>query len=82
MEWFGTPTWALGGVERQAFVAIPRSVRRVIVYGDRGRAAARLLAKARAHLGADGRELINRIPACNDDWNDAWRARRSQASSD
>lgn len=82
MEWFGTPTWALGGVERLAFVAIPRSVRRVIVYGDRGRAAARLLAKARTHLGADGRELINRIPACNDDWNDAWRARQSQAPSD
>jgi hypothetical protein len=36
MEWFGTPTWALGGVERLAFVAIPASVRRIIVYGDRG----------------------------------------------
>ena len=43
MEWFGTPTWALGGVERLAFVAIPEKVRRVIVYGDRGRAAERLL---------------------------------------
>ncbi|MGY2734654.1 DUF7146 domain-containing protein [Sphingomonas sp. UYP23] len=41
MEWFGTPTWALGGVERLAFVAIPEKVRRIIVYGDRGRAVAR-----------------------------------------
>ena len=75
MEWFGTPTWALGGVERLAFVAIPEKVRRVIVYADRGRAAERLLEKARDHLTANGRELIPRLPPHHDDWNDAWRAR-------
>lgn len=75
MAWFGTPTWALGGVERLAFVAIPQKVRRVIVYGDRGRAAERLLEKAHAHLTANGRELISRVPEYQDDWNDAWRAR-------
>lgn len=75
MEWFGTPTWALGGVERLAFVAIPERVRRVIVYADRGRAADRLLEKARDHLTANGRELIPRLPQHHDDWNDAWRAR-------
>lgn len=74
MEWFGTPTWALGGVERLAFVAIPEKVRRVIVYGDRGRAAERLLEKARDYLTANGRELISRVPEHHDDWNDAWRA--------
>ena len=73
-QWFGTPTWALGGVERLAFVAIPEKVRRVIVYGDRGRAADRLLEKARDHLTANGRELISRVPEHHDDWNDAWRA--------
>lgn len=73
-EWFGTPTWALGGVERLAFVAIPEKVRRVIVYADRGRAAERLLEKARDHLGADGRELVSRVPEHHEDWNDAWRA--------
>lgn len=73
-EWFGTPTWALGGVERLAFVAIPEKVRRVIVYGDRGRAAERLFEKSRAHLAANGREVINRVPEHHDDWNDAWRA--------
>lgn len=72
--WFGTPTWALGGVERLAFVAIPEKVRRVIVYGDRGRAAERLLEKAREHLGGNGRELVSRVPEHHDDWNDAWRA--------
>ena len=75
MAWFGTPTWALGGVERLAFVVIPEKVRRVIVYGDRGRAAERLLEKARAHLTANGRELVSRIPENHDDWNDAWRSR-------
>ena len=73
-EWFGTPTWALGGVERLAFVAIPEKVRRVIVYGDRGRAAERSLEKAREHLTANGRELVSRLPEHHDDWNDAWRA--------
>jgi putative DNA primase/helicase len=77
IEWFGTPTWALGGVERLAFVAIPDKVRRVIVYADRGRAADRLLAKARDHLTANGRELISRVPEHHDDWNDAWRAHLS-----
>ena len=87
-EWFGTPTWALGGVERLAFVAIPEKVRRVIVYGDRGRAAERSLEKAREHLTANGRELVNRLPEHHDDWNDAWRAhlqghraQRSQAGA-
>jgi putative DNA primase/helicase len=74
-EWFGTPTWALGGVERLAFVAIPERVRRVIIYADRGRAAERLLEKAWTHLSANGREVVNRVPEHHDDWNDAWRAR-------
>ena len=77
MEWFGTPTWALGGVERLAFVAIPEKVRRVIVYADQGRAADRLIKKARDHLTANGRELVIRVPAYHDDWNDAWTAHRS-----
>ncbi len=57
----------------------PRKVRRVIVYGDRGRAADRLLEKARDHLTANGRELVSRVPDHHDDWNDAWRAHLSRA---
>lgn len=80
MAWQGTPTWALGGVERLAFVAIPEKVRRVIVYADRGRAAERLFEKARDHLAGDGREVVNRPPPDGfDDWNDAWRAYLAQA---
>ena len=79
MEWFGTPTRALGGVERLAFVAIPENVRRVIVYADRGRAAERLLEKAHDHLTANGRELVSRVPEHHDDWNDAWRAHLRRA---
>lgn len=82
MEWFGTPTWALGGVERLAFVAIPAGVRRIIVYGDRGRAADQLLAKARNYLTANGRELVSRVPAHHDDWNDAWKAYQASAKVD
>jgi putative DNA primase/helicase len=72
--WFGTPTWALGGVERLAFVDIPASVRRVIVYADRGAAAERLFTKSFDHLRANGREVINLVPPDHEDWNDAWRA--------
>ena len=73
--WLGTPTWALGGVERLAFVAVPQRVRRLIIYADRGRAAERLFQKAREHLAAAGREVINCPPPEGfDDWNDAWRA--------
>lgn len=82
MQWFGTPTWALGGVERLAFVAIPETVRRVIVYGDRGRAAERLLEKARDHLSLNGRELICRVPEHHDDWNDAWGERLKMTKTD
>ena len=74
IRWFGTPTWALGGVERLAFVTIPEKVRRVIVFADRGRAAERLLVKAHDHLIGNGRELVVRTPEQYNDWNDAWRA--------
>lgn len=77
IAWFGTPTWALGGVERLALVAIPERVKRIIVYGDRGAAAAAMLEKARPHLTANGRELVLRLPERHADWNDAWRAHRA-----
>jgi hypothetical protein len=77
MAWFGTATWALGGVERLGLVAIPERVKRIIVYGDRGAAAAAMLKKARPHLTAHGRELVLRLPERHADWNDAWRVRRA-----
>lgn len=74
IAWFGTPTWALGGVERLALIAIPERVKRIIVYGDHGPAAAAMLKKARPHLTANGRQLVVRLPERHADWNDAWRA--------
>jgi len=78
MQWFGTPTWALGGVERLALVDIPERVRRVIVYSDRGVAAERLLEKAWDHLAANGREVVDRPPPEPfGDWNRALMASRA-----
>lgn len=74
MEWFGTPTWAAGGVERLASIDIPAQVKHIILYGDRGEAAARGLERARAHLTMSGRTLELRLPDHHADWNDAWRA--------
>ncbi|RVT90552.1 hypothetical protein EOD43_18720 [Sphingomonas crocodyli] len=73
MSWFGTPTWALGGVERLALVAIPEHVRRIIVYADHGAPAARCYARALPHLEAGGREVVRRLASAREDWNDAWR---------
>lgn len=73
MSWFGTPTWALGGVERLGLVAIPPSVRRIIVYGDHGAPAERCYAQARDHLAEEGREVVRCLAPHREDWNDAWR---------
>jgi len=74
--WFGTPTWAVAGIERLALITIPDHVRRVIVYGDHGVAAARGLERARGHLTGQGRELVVRLPDDdNHDWNAAWQAK-------
>lgn len=73
LAWFGTPTWALGGVERLATVEIPPQVRRVVVYADHGAAADRCYRKALAHLEAHDREVVRRLAPNRDDWNDAWR---------
>lgn len=79
MQWFGTPTWALGGVERLALVAIPPQVRRIIVYADHGAPATRCYEKAIAHIEADGRDVVRRLAPHGDDWNDAWRRHRATA---
>lgn len=73
MRWFGTPTWALAGVERLGLVAIPSSVRRIIVYADHGAPAERCYAQALDHLAGSGREVVRRLAPHREDWNDAWR---------
>ena len=73
MRWFGTPTWALAGVGRLGLVAIPSSVRRIIVYADHGAPAERCYAQALDHLAGSGREVVRRLAPHREDWNDAWR---------
>lgn len=78
MAWFGTPTWALGGVERLGIVAIPAQVRRIIVYADPGAAAARCYHKAIEHLEANGRDVVRRLAPRGEDWNEAWCRSRAK----
>ena len=73
MQWFGTPTWALAGVERLGLVAIPSSVRRIIVDADHGAPAERCYAQALDHLAGSGREVVRCLAPHREDWNDAWR---------
>ena len=71
--WFNIPVWAVLGAQRYASVAIPQSVRRIIVYADRDEAAAIGLEKALAHLEANGCQLVVHLPPNDKDWNLAWR---------
>jgi len=71
--WFDVPVWAVLGAQRYASVAIPQTVRRVIVYADQDEAATIGLEKALAHLEANGRQFVIRLPPSHKDWNLAWR---------
>ena len=73
--WFDVPVWAVLGAQRYASVAIPQTVRRVIVYADQDEAATIGLEKALAHLEANGRQVVMRLPPSHNDWNLAWRDR-------
>jgi putative DNA primase/helicase len=75
VDWFNLPVWSVLGAERYAHVGIPPNVRRVIVFGQRNKAAKACLARAMDHLSADGRRVEEWLPADHDDWNDALRDR-------
>lgn len=74
-DWFQLPVWAVLGAERYAHVGIPSHVRRVIVFGQRNKAAKICLGRAREHLAAKGRLVEEWLPSEHDDWNDALRDR-------
>jgi putative DNA primase/helicase len=81
MLWFRTPVWAVMGVERYARVAIPDSVRRVVIFGQNNRASTIGVERALSSLRGDaGRAVELRTPDHYEDWNDAWRARLAEAS--
>lgn len=56
-------------------------MKRIIIYGDRGDAAAAMLEKARPHLTANGRKLLVQLPEHHADWNDAWRVLRAATTA-
>jgi hypothetical protein len=75
VDWFDLPVWSVLGAERYAHVGIPPNVRRVIVFGQRNKAAKACLARAMDHLSANDRRVEEWLPADHDDWNDALRDR-------
>lgn len=80
--WFGVPTWAVLGAERYASVAIPRQVKRIIIFGDHGPAAEAALGRALPNLEGNGREVVVRLPDHAGDWNDAWRSHLNRDAGD
>ena len=75
IDWFQLPVWAVLGAERYAHVGIPSHVRRIIVFGQRNKAAKACLARAGEHLADNGRRVEEWLPSHQDDWNDALRDR-------
>ena len=75
IDWFQLPVWAVLGAQRYAHVGIPRHVKRVIVFGQRNKAAKACLERAGKHLAENGRSVEEWLPSGHDDWNDALRDR-------
>src|SRR3546814_10080646 len=74
-DWFQLPVWAVLGAERYAHVGIPSHVKRVIVFGQRNKAAKICLKRAGVHLSGNERRVEEWLPSEHDDWNDALRDR-------
>ena len=71
----GIPVWATLGAERFDRVAIPQSVKRLILLADNDRAGQRAVVKAKARYMQLGRQLLTLWPpAPFNDWNDLHRA--------
>jgi len=71
----GIPVWATLGAERFDRVAIPQSVKRLVLLADNDRAGRRAVAKAKARYMRPGRQVITLWPpAPYNDWNELHRA--------
>lgn len=74
IELFHVPVWcALGS--NLAGVRLPRGVRQVAIFADRGAAGEAAAEKARETFRLQGREVTVRLPAIGEDFNDELRAR-------
>jgi len=65
--------WAVCGIERYAQIAIPASVKHIIIYSQHGREAATAIDRARPHLTNNLRSLDVILPTPGGDWNDRLR---------
>lgn len=74
MELFHVPVWcALGS--NLAGIRLPRGVRQVAIFADRGATGEAAAEKARELLRLQGRKVTVRFPAIGKDFNDELRAR-------
>lgn len=72
---FDVPVWAVLGVKRLDKVALPDSVRVVIIFADNGDAGRLGASRAAEAMAARGRRVrVKPPPARFPDWNDALRA--------
>lgn len=71
----GIPVWATLGAERLERIAIPASVRRLVLLADNDVAGRRAVARAKVRYAMPGRQiLVLWPPAPFNDWNDLHRA--------
>lgn len=76
MELFRLPVWcALGS--NLARIELPKPVRQVVIFADRGRVGELAAWKARQVYRSQGRKVAVRFPEIGDDFNDELRARRN-----
>lgn len=78
MQLLGLPVWAALGAERLHRVAVPPSLRRVVLLPDPGAAGERAAARAAAAYRAQGFAVDVRWPPGDGDWNDALAAGRGE----
>lgn len=69
----GLFVWPVLGIERYQAVAIPESIRTVVIYSQHGGEATRAIERATPHLTANGRQLVVKPPPHAGDWNDLLR---------
>lgn len=66
----GTFVWPVLGIERYQGIAIPESVKSIVIYSQHGAEAVRAIRRATPRLTANGRRLLVKKPPHAGDWND------------
>jgi putative DNA primase/helicase len=74
---FNRTCWPVLGIERYALMAIPESIKHIVIYSQPGIEAAKAIKKAEPHLRANERTLEVKIPPGGGDWNDLLKDIRS-----